>query len=85
MSQQKVDLHKQEKKNMKGAVKKRKAANVLWVVVFIAILALVAFWIGFSAYRSYQASKAGTVEQVPVDVSPLDDFNTQLGTEYTAD
>ena len=85
MSQQKVDLHKQEKKNMKGAVKKRKAANVLWAVVFIAVIALVAFWIGFSAYRSYQASKAGTVEQVPVDVTPLDDFNTDLGTEYAMD
>ena len=85
MSQEKVDLHKQEKKNMKGSVKKRKLANVLWVVVFIAIIALVAFWIGFSAYRSYKAAQANTIEQVPVDVTPLDDFNTELGMEYTAD
>lgn len=79
MSQEKVDIHKQEKKNMKSTVAKRKLSNVLWAVIFTAVIALVAVWIGVSAYRSYKASQALTTEKVAVDVSPLDDFNTELG------
>ena len=85
MSQEKVDLHKQEKKNMKGTVRKRKLSNVLSALILFAIIALVGVWIGFSAYRSYNASKSKTIEKVPVDVTALDEFNTTLGMEYSTD
>ena len=85
MSQEKVDLHKQEKKNMKGTVRKRKLSNVLSAILLLALIAGIGVWIGFSAYRSYKASKTSTIEEVAVDVSALDEFNTTLGMEYTTD
>ena len=85
MSQEKVDLHKQEKKKMKGTVRKRKLTSVLSALLLIALIAAASVWIGFSAYRSYKASLSTTIETVPVDVTALDEFNTDLGMEYKAD
>lgn len=85
MSQEKVDLHKQEKKKMKGTVRKRKLSSALSALLLLALIAAAAVWIGFSAYRSYKASLATTIETVPVDVTALDEFNTDFGMEYQAD
>ena len=85
MSQEKVDLHKQEKKKMKGTVRKRKLTTVLSTLLLLALIAAASVWIGFSAYRSYKASLSTTIETVPVDVTALDDFNTALGMEYQSE
>jgi uncharacterized membrane protein YebE (DUF533 family) len=83
MSQEKVDLKKEQKKNRKKLNRKAKIQRVAITLCSVIVLVAACGWIGYSAYDSYQkkqAEVAANEEAVytPVDLSAINDYISSL-------
>lgn len=76
MSQEKVDRYKKEKANRKQIMRKEKAANFLRKCVVGLVGIVLVAWIGYSAYGTYESSKA--TEEVQIDYSAINDLTDRL-------
>ncbi len=72
MSQAKVDEYKVHKKNRKQEMAKAKQRRILVRIVLILVLAVIVFWVVFSAYRYYQANKETNI--ITVNTSAISDY-----------
>ncbi len=72
MSQAKVDAHNEEKKNRQKEMQKAKQRRILLWIVLILVVIVIAFWIGFSIYRYYQANRE--ITPITVNTSAIDDY-----------
>lgn len=79
MSQEKVELKKTEKQNMKKTVKKRKTLNIVAGICTAAIACALIVWIVYSGYGKYESSKkSAEAQSVEVDLSPITDFTSSI-------
>ena len=88
MSQEKVDLKKEQKKNRKKLNRKAKVQRVVGTLCAILVFAAAIAWVGFSAYDKYQKNQealeaAAEVEYTPIDVSALSDYVSGLSNTNT--
>ena len=74
MSQEKVDLRKEQKHNRKKILKKQKMEHILLSVGGVAIV----IWAGFSAHTKYNEKKAETPTYYSVDTSDLTEYLASL-------
>ncbi len=74
MSQKKVDLHKEQKKNREKIARQRRRRHVLEGIVGVLIGIAVVGWLGFSIYQQAEESQAATVTETSIDVTSLDDY-----------
>ena len=58
MSQQKVDYHKEQKRNRRQIMRKEKAMRRLEITVLVVILAALVAWFAYLVYRNVQAKYA---------------------------
>ncbi len=93
MSQAKVDYKKEQRKNIKKTVRKRKISHVIGMIVFALVACGMIGWLGFSGYQTYTEAKANgtsTREEIPVDLDAISDYLTEITpveetTEETSD
>ncbi|MCD8347235.1 MAG: hypothetical protein LUD16_04630 [Lachnospiraceae bacterium] len=83
MSQEKVDRHKEQKRNVKKIVKKEKREWMLTKAAMALVAVLLVAWIGVSVYHYSDISDSTTVElpTYTVDTTALDDYLTELYAE----
>ncbi|MCD8395929.1 MAG: hypothetical protein LUD12_01845 [Lachnospiraceae bacterium] len=83
MSQEKVDRHKEQKRNVKKIVKKEKREWMLTKVAMGLVAVLLVAWIGVSVYNYSDVSDSTTVDlpTYTVDTAALDDYLTELYAE----
>ena len=58
MSQQKVDYHKEQKRNRRKIMRKEKAMRRLEITVLIVVLAALVAWFSYLVYRNVQSKYA---------------------------
>ena len=58
MSQEKVDLRKEQKHNRKKILKKQKMEHILLAVGGIVVAVAIVVWAGFSAHTKYEEKKS---------------------------
>ena len=80
MSQEKVDRYKEQKKNRKAILAKKKRNVFLTKCGCGLVVVLLAAWLGYSAVDSYYA-KANS-ETVYADVTALDEYNSTVAAGY---
>ncbi len=79
MSQEKVDRYKEQKKNRKAILAKKKRDAFLTKCGFGLVVILLAAWLGYSAVDSYYAkANSGTVY---ADVTALDEYTSEVTAE----
>ena len=83
MSQEKVDLKKEKKKNRKKLNRQAKFRHVAITLCSALVLLAACGWIGYSAYDSYQkkqaeAAASGDAVYTPVDLSAINDYISSL-------
>ena len=76
MSQEKVNYHKEQKKNRKKIMRKEKAGRIARQCVAYAILIAILGWAGWSGYTLYQDNKP--VSYTEVNTSAITDYYTSL-------
>lgn len=86
MSQEKVDLKKQQKKNRKKLNRKAKIQRITATVCSVVVLLAACGWIGYSAYKTYEENKEAAADAeaptyTPVDLSAVSDFVSSLNSE----
>lgn len=79
MSQEKVDRYKEQKKNRKAILAKKKRNAFLTKCGCGLVVVLLAAWLGYSAVDSYYA-KANS-ETVYADVTALDEYTSTFASE----
>ena len=79
MSQEKVDRYKEQKRNRKAILAKKKRNVFLTKCGCGLVVVLLAAWLGYSAVDSYYA-KANS-ETVYADVTALDEYTSALASE----
>lgn len=75
MSQEKVDLHKEEKKNIKKTIKKRKFYNLLGILISCACVAALVVFVSISGYKKYKSYKDENPTTISVDLTPILNFS----------
>lgn len=78
MSQEKVDLRKEQKHNRKKILKKQKMEHILLSVGGVVVVAAIVIWAGFSAHTKYNEKKAETPTYYSVDTSNLTEYLASL-------
>lgn len=78
MSQEKVDLRKEQKHNRKKILKKQKMEHILLNVGGVIVVAAIVIWAGFSAHTKYNEKKAETPTYYSVDTSDLTEYLASL-------
>ncbi len=84
MSQAKVDYKKEQRKNIKKTVRKRKISHVIGMVAFVLVFCGMLGWLGYSGYQTIkkaQTSEAATKEEIPVDLDAISDYLTEITPE----
>ena len=77
MSQEKVDRYKEQKKNRKAILAKKKRNAFLTKCGCGLVVVLLAAWLGYSAVDSYYANS----ETVYADVTALDEYTSTVAAE----
>ena len=78
MSQEKVDKYKKEKANRKQIMRREKMANLLRKCVVGIVGLILVWWIGYSAYGTYESSKPK--EEVQIDYTAVNELQDRLAT-----
>lgn len=82
MSQAKVDKYKEEKAVRKETIKRKKAKKVATKVLIVIIIIGFFAWVGYSAYKDYQARQPKTTTEVNMDaINDFSELMTSDGTE----
>ncbi len=90
MSQEKVDLKKEQKKNRKKLNRKAKIQRITATVCSVVVLLAACGWIGYSAYKTYEQSKAEAESAeaptyTPVDLTAISDYVSTLNSEENSE
>ena len=88
MSQAKVDYKKEQRKNIKKTIRKRKISHVIGMVVFVLIACGIIGWLGFSVYQTYteaKASEPAARENIPIDLDAISDYISDIEPEEETD
>ena len=86
MSQAKVDYKKEQRKNIKKTVRKRKISHVIGMAAFVLVFCGMLGWLGYSGYQTIkkaQTSEAATKEEIPVDLDAISDYLSEITPETT--
>ncbi|MGN0361314.1 MAG: hypothetical protein ACI4ET_00575 [Bilifractor sp.] len=85
MSQKKVDLYKEEKKNRKKIMKREKIRSILTIVVAVAVFGALIGWFSWAVYNNVKANQDTTANATTteLDLSDIDAYNSSLS-EYVA-
>ncbi len=84
MSQQKVDYKKDLKKDRKKILKKQRMERIAITIGGVAVFAVLAVWLGFSAYDKYQEAEAAKAPTyASVDLSAITDYLSGVEAEDT--
>ena len=80
MSQEKVEYKKEQKKNRKSLVRKKKIEYVLSIVAVCVIAVGILAWFGYSTYDKItrEAETSKEVEYATLDKSALSDYLSNL-------
>ena len=81
MSQAKVDYKKEQRKNIKKTVRKRKVSHVLAMVAFAVVACGMIGWLVFSGYQTYTEAKSNgavAAEEIPVDLDAISDYISDM-------
>lgn len=78
MSQEKVDLRREQKHNRKKILKKQKMEHILLAVGGIVVAVAIVVWAGFSAHTKYEEKKAENPTYYSVDTSDLTEYLSSL-------
>lgn len=84
MSQAKVDYKKEQRKNIKKIVRKRKVSHVIGITAFVLVACGMIGWLGYSGYQTYTEAKANdpaSIEEIPVDLDAISDYLTEITPE----
>lgn len=79
MSQEKVDRYKEQKRNRKAILAKKKRNALISRICAGAAVAALACWIGYSVMDNYQAKQNS--KPVTADISALDEYTASFETE----
>ena len=81
MSQQKVDYHKEQKRNRRQIMKKEKAMRRLEITILIVVLAALLVWFGYLVYRNAKAKNAANgANTIEMNLGPWESFTQNLDT-----
>ena len=81
MSQQKVDYHKEQKRNRRQIMKKEKAMRRLEITILIVVLAALLVWFGYLVYRNAKAKNAASgANTIEMNLGPWENFTQNLDT-----
>ena len=81
MSQQKVDYHKEQKRNRRQIMKKEKAMRRLEITILIVVLAALLVWFGYLVYRNAKAKNAASgANTIEMNLAPWENFTQNLDT-----
>jgi hypothetical protein len=83
MSQEKVDRHKEEKKNRKKIMAKEKREWFLTKLAVSLIGAAIVVWIGFSTYNAVTTTNGTETETdgYVLDFTPISDYVSSLSAD----
>ena len=81
MSQQKVDYHKEQKRNRRQIMKKEKAMRRLEITILVVVLAALLIWFCYLVYRNAQAKYAASgANTVTMNLAEWENYTGNLGT-----
>lgn len=86
MSQEKVDLKKEQKKNRKKLNRQAKIRHFVIGLCSVVVVVAALGWIGFSGYKTYEKNKeaeaaAAPQEYTPVDLTAISDYLQGLSSQ----
>ena len=80
MSQQKVDYHKEQKRNRRQIMKKEKTMRRLEITILIVVLAALVVWFAYLVYTNRQGKNAGlNIESTEMDLSAWESYTENMG------
>ncbi len=85
MSQEKVDLYKEEKKNRKKLMRREKIRTRLTVVAVVAIFGILIGWFSWAVYNNVKNNQATTAKATTteLDLSAIESYTTALNSYVT--
>jgi Tfp pilus assembly protein PilE len=85
MSQEKVDLYKEEKKNRKKLMRREKIRTTLTVVAVVAIFGVLIGWFSWAVYNNVKNNQATTAKATTteLDLSAIESYTTALNSYVT--
>ena len=85
MSQEKVDLYKEEKRNRKKIMRREKIRTTLTVVAFVVIFAALIGWFSWAVYNNVKKNQATTAKATTteLDLSAIESYTTALNSYVT--
>ena len=85
MSQEKVDLYKEEKKNRKKIMRREKIRTRLTVVAFVVVFGFLIGWFSWAVYNNVKNNQATTAKATTteLDLSAIESYTTALNSYVT--
>lgn len=85
MSQEKVDLYKEEKKNRKKLMRREKIRTRLTVVAVVAVFGILIGWFSWAVYNNVKNNQATTAKATTteLDLSAIESYTTALNSYVT--
>ena len=85
MSQEKVDLYKEEKKNRKKIMRREKIRTRLTVVAVVVVLGFLIGWFSWAVYNNVKNNQATTAKATTteLDLSAIESYTTALNSYVT--
>ncbi|MDO4519028.1 MAG: hypothetical protein Q4B47_01835 [Eubacteriales bacterium] len=74
MSQKKVDIYKEQKKNRKSIIKKEKRMLMLEKLIGLVVCLAVVVWLGFSIHGKMTANQPVEVKETTINTEALTDY-----------
>lgn len=85
MSQEKVDLYKEEKKNRKKIMRREKIRTRLTVVAVVVVFGFLIGWFSWAVYNNVKNNQATTAKATTteLDLSAIESYTTALNSYVT--
>ena len=83
MSQEKVDYHKEQKRNRQKIMKKEKRMRRLEITIAVVILAALVVWFGTMVVRNKTASSGNTGTTTELNLGSVENYLSDLQALYT--
>lgn len=85
MSQEKVDLYKEEKKNRKKLMRREKIRTRLTVVAVVVVFGFLIGWFSWAVYNNVKNNQATTAKATTteLDLSAIESYTTALNSYVT--